>query len=73
MLTAVITALFTPTLIGWLVIYHVVRPQKLPADQSNRINKIRLIWFAMSREDWLAQRVEWLRNDEMDNMTGPDP
>lgn len=57
-------------MIGLLVIYHIARPQKLPADTSNRLNKIRLIWFALSREDWLAERVEWLRQDEMDNVSG---
>lgn len=55
-------------LIGLLVIYHVMRPQKSPADTSNRINKIRLIWFALTREDWLAERVDWLKRDEMDNI-----
>ena len=56
-----------PSLIGLLVIYHVVRPQRAPADTSNRINKIRLIWFALTREDYLADRIGWLRRDEMDN------
>tara|TARA_R110000824_G_scaffold401032_1_gene610397 strand:- start:7937 stop:8146 length:210 start_codon:yes stop_codon:yes gene_type:complete len=59
-----------PAFIGLLVIYHVARPQKAPADTSNRINKIRLIWFALSREDWLAQRVYWLQHDEMFNVRG---
>ena len=57
-------------LIGLLVIYHVARPQKAPADTSNRINKIRLIWFALTREDWLSRRIEWLRFDEMYNVEG---
>ncbi|MGB7241673.1 MAG: hypothetical protein WBC93_06270 [Sulfitobacter sp.] len=55
-------------LIGLLVIYHVMRSQKSPADISNRINKIRLIWFALTREDWLAERIDWLKRDEMDNL-----
>tara|TARA_R110002012_G_C11677298_1_gene614058 strand:- start:20221 stop:20442 length:222 start_codon:yes stop_codon:yes gene_type:complete len=57
-------------LIGLLVVYHVARPQKSPADTSNRINKIRLIWFALTREDWLSRRIEWLRFDEMFNVRG---
>lgn len=56
-----------PSLIGWLVIYHIIRPQRAPADTSNRINKIRLIWFALTREDYLADRIGWLRRDEMNN------
>lgn len=40
--------------IGLVVVWHVARPQKSPADASNRINKLRLIWFALTREDVLA-------------------
>lgn len=57
-----------PALIGCLLIYHVARPQKPPADASNRINKIRLIWFAMTREEMFAPHFEWLRRDEGENV-----
>jgi hypothetical protein len=69
MLTLAHIAALPVLLIGLLVCYHVARPQKLPADTSNRINKIRLIWFALSREDWLAGQIEWLRRDELENLT----
>lgn len=58
------------TLLGLFVFYHIVRPQKSPADTSNRINKIRLLWFALRKEDELAKHIPWLRNDEGDNVSG---
>ena len=67
-ISAALIILSVPNLLGWLVIYHIVRPQRAPADTSNRINKIRLIWFALTREDYIADRIGWLRRDEMDNV-----
>lgn len=60
--------MFFPALLGLLLIYHVARPQKAPADASNRINKIRLIWFAMTREEMFAPHFDWLRRDESENV-----
>ena len=56
--------------IGLVVAWHVARPQKSPADASNRINKLRLIWFAMTREDVLAEHLPWLKRDEWENIQG---
>lgn len=64
----VLGLMFFPALIGLLLIYHVARPQKPPADASNRINKIRLIWFAMTREEMFAPHFAWLRRDEGENV-----
>lgn len=36
-------------MISVAIIYPFARPQKAPADTSNRINKIILLWFAMTR------------------------
>lgn len=60
--------LMVPALIGLFVLFHVLRQQKHPADASNRINKIRLIWFALTREHLIARYVEWLRKDEFQNI-----
>lgn len=57
-----------PGLIGLFVIWHVARPQRAPADTSNRINKVRLLWFALTREDKLAPHLPWLRRDEWENV-----
>ena len=68
-LSALLFFLSVPSLIGLLVIYHVARPQKAPADTSNRINKVRLFWFALTREDVLAPHIPWLGRDELDNVS----
>lgn len=56
------------TLIGMFTFYHLLRPQKAPADSSNRINAFRLWWFALTREDKFVEHFPWLRNDEWDNV-----
>ena len=57
-----------PYLIGLFVIWHVVRPQRSPADKSNRINKIRLLWFALTRENLFTEIFPWLTKDELENV-----
>lgn len=61
-----------PTLIGLLTVFHWVRPQHKPADTSNRINAIRLWWFALTREELFVGLFPWLRGDEHENMEGDD-
>ena len=56
--------------IGLLVFWHIARPQRPPADASNRINKIRLVWFALTREDLFVGAMPWLRRDEAENVAG---
>lgn len=60
-----------PTLLGLLVLFHIFRPQKEPADASNRINKFRLFWFALTRENLFVDTpgFDWLKNDELDNVS----
>lgn len=60
-----------PTLVGMFVLFHLLRSQKSPADKSNRINKIRLFWFALTRENLFVDTpgFEWLKEDELDNVT----
>lgn len=65
-----ITGILIPfAIIGLFVCFHIVRPQKSPADSSNRINKIRLFWFAMTREDKIAPYMPWLQKDEWENVS----
>lgn len=54
--------------VGLLVFWHVVRPQRSPADASNRINKLRLVWFALTREELFVNAMPWLRRDEAENV-----
>jgi hypothetical protein len=55
-------------LIGAFTLYHLCRPKKSPADESNRINHIRLWWFALTRENLFVDTFEWLKHDELDNV-----
>lgn len=54
--------------VGLLVFWHVARPQHPPADVSNRINKIRLVWFALTREELFVDMFPWLKRDETENV-----
>jgi hypothetical protein len=56
--------------LGLFVIWHIARPQKSPADTSNRINKVRLLWFAFTREELFVDVFPWLKRDELDNIKG---
>lgn len=56
-------------LLGLFIVFHVARPQRSPADTSNRINKVRLIWFALTREELFAEVFPWLKRDELKNVT----
>ena len=58
-----------PSLLGMLVLFHIFRPQREPADSSNRINKIRLLWFAMTREELFVDVFPWMTDDEYNNIT----
>ena len=58
-----------PSLLGMLVIFHIFRPQREPADSSNRINKIRLCWFALTREELFVDVFPWMKDDEYNNIT----
>lgn len=57
------------TLVGLFTFYHILRPQQSPADTSNRINKFRLWWFVLTRENLFVGTFPWLRNDELENVT----
>ena len=57
------------TALGFLVLAHIAKPKKLPMDESNRINHIRLIWFALTRPEIFADKFEWLENDELKNVS----
>ena len=69
MLELVLAAAAAPVFaLGLFVIFHIARPQKKPADVSNRINKVRLLWFALTREDLFTPIFPWLQNDELENV-----
>lgn len=57
-----------PSVVGLFLMWHVLRPQRNPADKSNRINKARLLLFALTREDMFVSIFPWLKRDEKENM-----
>jgi hypothetical protein len=58
-----------PTALGMLMLFHtLVREKKSPVDKSNRINHLRLVWFAMANEEDFVDLYPWLRKDEKDNL-----
>jgi hypothetical protein len=62
------TGLLLFALIGLFTVYHLLRTSRSPADESNRINRIRLWWFALTREDKFVGLFPWLKRDEWDNV-----
>jgi hypothetical protein len=58
-----------PAIFGSLMLFHVfIRKKSAPVDKSNRINHLRLVWFAMTRETLFVELFPWLKNDEYDNV-----
>lgn len=70
-LTLLFASVFT--IIGIVSVWHVLRSQKYPADKTNRINKIRLWWFALSKEEKFVGFFPWLRRNEWDNFISTAP
>ena len=64
----VIAGIFS-TLVGLVTLVQFARNKKLPMDESNRINHIRLWWFALTRPELFVAQFEWLTRDELDNIT----
>jgi len=55
-------------LFGLFVIVSLFKSKRLPMDQSNRINHIRLLWFVLTRPELFVDNFDWLRHDELDNI-----
>ena len=68
MLTLLQIAGMLPLLLGLFILFHILRPQRPPADSSNRLNKVRLLWFAITREDLFTETFPWLTRDEYENV-----
>jgi len=59
-------------LLGLFLCLQIMRGKKLPMDKSNRINHIRLVWFACTRPELFVNTFQWLKHDELDNLKGKD-
>ena len=59
---------FFPLIIGLMTCISWTLPIKPPADTSNRINRIRLWWYAVSAPHRSIRSFYWLQGDETDNL-----
>lgn len=69
MISLLIIAMLPMWLLGTFIFIQLARSKKSPMDKSNRINHIRLFWFALTRPELFTEEFEWLKNDEFDNIT----
>jgi len=56
------------TLLGGLVLFHLMKSMKEPADTSNRIAHIKLFWLALTKAHLFVEAFPWLKNDVEDNL-----
>lgn len=64
MLWLIIILMLPGWAVGMAIFWHVARPQKKPADTSNRFNKLRAIWWVCTKEDRWALVDELMTMDE---------
>ena len=57
-------------ILGLVLCVQIMRGKKFPMDESNRINHIRLVWFALTRPELFVGTFTWLKNDELYNVKG---
>ena len=83
-LVFLIIFMLVPAVIGTVLLFHVlILPKKKPMDESNRINHIRLVWFAIAHPQMFAgllrafddnakgfadEAFPWLTKDEKENV-----
>lgn len=68
-LLLLLLALFmaVPALLGTVVLFHtLIKPMREPADTSNRIAHLRLVWFALTKPERFVTLFPWLTKDEDD-------
>lgn len=61
-------AVLALAIFGLFIIISLFKAKRLPMDTSNRINHIRLVWFAVTRPELFVNSFSWLRHDELDNI-----
>lgn len=68
LLLIIIALMFPFFVIGCFLMIQVVRPSKYPTDASNVLNRMRLLWFAATRQELFVNTFPWLGKDELENM-----
>ena len=67
LLAALVVFMAIPALLGTVVLFFVfVKPMKPPADTSNRIAHLRLVWWALRQPERFVKLFPWLTMDEGD-------
>ena len=57
-----------PWLLGMVTIFYWIKPNKKPADESNRINSITSWWIGLTRTEVIAISLKYFRNDVLENI-----
>lgn len=68
LLLVIIALMFPFFAVGLFLMIQVARPSKPPTDASNLFNRLRLLWFAATRQDLFVDVFPWLKNDELKNL-----
>ena len=64
-LVALVIFMLLPAILGLYVLWYVlVLPMKPPADTSNRIAHLRLVWWAIKHPHKFVSLFPWLKLDE---------
>lgn len=64
----IIVGLMAPLAIFGLVIIVQLFRTKAPVDASNIFNRLRILWFSITRMDQMVEKFPWLMKDEWENM-----
>jgi len=67
LLIALVISMIPMWAIGMLTFIQWIRPAQ-GIDKSNVINRVRLWWFALTRQSLFVGLFPWLLNDELDNI-----
>lgn len=52
----------------FVLIKTLFMPMQAPADKSNRIAHLRLVWFSITRPELFVRDFTWLQHDEHENI-----
>lgn len=66
----IIFLMFPMWFLGTFIFIKILLPSKPPTDKSNVINRIRLVWFSLTRQELFVGTFAWLAKDELDNVKG---
>ena len=53
---------------AFVFVKTILLPMKSPADESNRIAHLRLVWWAINAPEKFVSTFPWLASDEAENL-----